>query len=178
MRMPAHAECARHGASIAGPPTVNDQPRAYERPSRLELVFNRIVGTLLRLGIGFSHMRILEVRGRNTGKLYRVPVDVLSEHGKLYLVAPRGHTQWVRNADASGQVSLRRGARVERYRLRALADAEKPPILKAYLDRFRRAVQRYFAVPAGSPAERFGPIAFRYPVYELVPATSRSNDHA
>jgi deazaflavin-dependent oxidoreductase (nitroreductase family) len=157
---------------------MSDPGRAYERPSRLELLFNRIVGTLLRLGIGFAHMRLLEVRGRRTGKLYAVPVDVLSEHGKLYLVAPRGYTQWVRNAEASGQVRLRRGARVEQYRLRALADAEKPPVLKAYLDRFRRAVQRYFAVPAGSPPERFGPFASRYPVYELLRATSGPDGRA
>jgi hypothetical protein len=30
---------------------------------------------------------------------------------------------------------------------------EKPEILKAYLDTFRREVQRYFPVPAGSPLE-------------------------
>jgi len=111
-------------------------------------------------------MRVLEVRGRKSGKLYSLPVDLLSEQGKLYLVAPRGYTQWVRNAEASGEITLRRGARVEGYRLRALSDAEKPPILKAYLDRFRREVQRYFPVPAGSPPERLGPIAPRYPVYE------------
>jgi len=33
-------------------------------------------------------------------------------------------------------------------------------------------VQRYFPVPAGSPAEDLAPLAPRYPVFELVP-TSR-----
>jgi hypothetical protein len=55
-----------------------------------------------------------------------------------------------------------------------LSHAEKPPILKAYLDRFRREVQRYFPVPAGSPIERFGPLAPRYPAYELLPRASDS----
>ena len=44
-----------------------------------------------------------------------------------------------------------------------------PPILKAYLDRFRREVQRYFPVPAGSPAQRFALLTVRYPAYELLP---------
>ncbi len=161
---------SRHGRS--GDSIVNEHPRPYERPSQLEHLFNRAMGALVRLGIGPSHMRVLEVRGRTSGKLYSLPVDLLVESGTLYLVAPRGYTQWVRNAEASGEITLRRGARAERYRLRALSDAEKPPILKAYLDRFRREVQRYFPVPADSPAERFGPLAPRYPAYELLPQAS------
>jgi deazaflavin-dependent oxidoreductase (nitroreductase family) len=146
----------------------------YLRPTAAERLLNRAIGALVRLGLGPSHMRLLEVRGRRSGKLYRMPVDLLAEQGRLYLVAPRGYTQWVRNADASGTITLRRGARVDAYRLRALADAEKPAILKAYLDRFPREVQRYFPVPAGSPPERFAPLAPRYPAYELLPAAPRA----
>jgi len=153
---------------------VNEPSPVYQRPSRLEHLLNRAVGALVRLGIGPAHMRVLEVRGRKSGKLYALPVDLLSDQGKLYLVAPRGYTQWVRNAEASGVVTLRRGARVAHYRLRALPDAEKPAILKAYLDRFRREVQRYFPLPADSPVERFGPLAPRYPAYELLPHASSS----
>ena len=146
-----------------------DEPSgAFERPRAMERLLNRGVGALVGLGIGFAHMHLLEVRGRKTGKLYSLPVDVLSEDGKQYLVAPRGYTQWVRNAAASGEVTLRRGSRIEHYRLRVLSDEEKLPILKAYLDRFRREVQRYFPVPAGSPAEAFIPIAQHYPAFELI----------
>jgi len=147
---------------------VSDPTRPFERPNAFERLLNRAIGTLVRLGIGLPHMRVLEVRGRKTGKLYALPVDLLTEQGKLFLVAPRGYTQWVRNAETSGEVTLRRGKSVERYRLRALTDAEKPPILKAYLDRFRREVQRYFSIPAGSPAEQFTSLASRYPAYELI----------
>ncbi len=44
-------------------------------------------------------------------------------------------------------------------------------ILKAYLDRFKRTVQRYFPVPAGASVETFVPLAGRYPVFELTRAT-------
>jgi len=70
---------------------------------------------------------------------------------------------------ASGEVVLKKGRRSEAFALRALSEEEKPEILKAYLDRFRLTVQRYFPVPAGSAAEAFRPLAPRYPVFELVP---------
>lgn len=146
---------------------MDDRPGSFERPTAAERVFNSTLGALVRLGIGLPDMRVLEVRGRKSGKLYTLPVDLLPHAGKLYLVAPRGRAQWVRNAEASGSVMLRRGRRAEAYQLRALSDAEKPPILKAYLDRFRREVQRFFPVPAGSPVEAFASHASRYPAFEL-----------
>ena len=147
---------------------MNEPSRSFELLTGADRLLNRAIGGLIRLGLGPGHMHVLEVRGRRSGKRYSLPVDLLSEQGRLYLVAPRGHTQWARNAEASGEVTLRRGTRVTRYQLRALPDSEKPPILKAYLDRFRRAVQRFFPVSAGSPAEAFVPIAERYPTFELI----------
>jgi hypothetical protein len=69
----------------------------------------------------------------------------------------------------SNEIVLKRGSSQRRFRLRALADADKPPVLLAYLERFRSVVQRYFPVPAGSPARAFAEIAARYPVFELQP---------
>ena len=148
-------------------------PLPFLRPTLVERAINRAIGSLVSLGIGPSHMRVLEVRGRKSGKLYSLPVDLLTEGNTLYLVAPRGYTEWVRNAEVAGEVTLRRGSRAERYRLRALSEAEKLPVLKAYLDRFRREVQRYFPVPADSPPEAFRPLAARYPAFELEPQAPR-----
>jgi deazaflavin-dependent oxidoreductase (nitroreductase family) len=147
---------------------MGDRSRSFERPTAVERMVNSAIGALVGLGIGLPNMRVLEVRGRKSGRLYTLPIDLLSHQEKLYLVAPRGRAEWVRNAEASGSVVLRRGRRVDRYRLRALSDAEKPPILEAYLDRFRREVQRFFPLPAGSPAAAFGPLASRYPAFELT----------
>jgi len=101
--------------------------------------------------------------------VYATPVSLVSLHGVRFLVAPRGRTQWVRNAEVSNEIALKRGSSQRRFRLRALADADKPPVLLAYLERFRSVVQRYFPVPAGSPASAFAEIAARYPVFELQP---------
>lgn len=141
---------------------------AFREPTPIEKLFNRTFGFVIGLGLGPSYIHLLQVRGRKSGKLYSTPVDLLELGGKRYLVAPRGHTQWVRNAEAAGEVTLKRGSRRDRFRLRALNDAEKLPILKAYLDNFRREVQRYFAVPAGSPPEAFSAIAESYPAFELL----------
>lgn len=141
----------------------------FAAPTRIERLFNAAVGWLVRMGVGPSHMRLLEVRGRVSGRLYTLPVDLLEYEGGLYLVAPRGRTQWVRNVGASESIVLRRGARRTRYALRPLGDAEKPPVLKAYLVRFENEVGRFFPLPAGSPVAAFVALAPRYPAFALTP---------
>jgi deazaflavin-dependent oxidoreductase (nitroreductase family) len=143
---------------------------AFHEPNPAEKMFNRIFGFVVGLGLGFSYNYLLQVRGRKSGKLYSTPIDLLEYKGKRYLVAPRGQTQWVRNAEAAGEVALKKGSSRQSFRLRRLPDAEKPEILKAYLDAFKREVQRYFPVPAGSLPEAFVEIAASYPAFELLPS--------
>jgi deazaflavin-dependent oxidoreductase (nitroreductase family) len=140
----------------------------FRQPNLLDRILNRLFGLLLKLGIGLAHNYLLEVRGRKTGKVYSTPVNVLEYKGKKYLVAPRGYTQWVRNVETSGEATLVQRAERTEVRLRTVADEEKPEILKAYLDRFKLTVQRYFPIAAGSPAEAFKSLAMRYPVYEIT----------
>jgi deazaflavin-dependent oxidoreductase (nitroreductase family) len=142
----------------------------FRKPSAPEALFNRLFGFLVGLGIGPSYMQLLQVRGRKTGRVYSSPVNLLQVGGTLYLVAPRGRTQWVRNAEATGEIVLKRGRARRTYRLRPIPDSEKPETLKWYLDSYKSAVQRYFPVPAGSPAAAFRDIAPNYPVFELHPA--------
>ena len=139
----------------------------FAQPELIDRIFSRGFVFLIKLGIGRSHNYLLEARGRESGKLYSTAVNVLEPKGKKYLVAPRGYTQWVRNAEASGEVTLVRGAKRERVKLRAVPHEAKAELLKIYLDRFKLTVQRYFPIPAGSPAKAFEPVAFRYPVFEL-----------
>jgi deazaflavin-dependent oxidoreductase (nitroreductase family) len=148
---------------------MNSALPVFREPTAAEKVLNRTFGFLIGLGIGPAHIHLLEVRGRKSGKRFSTPVDLLELQGKRYLVAPRGRTQWVRNAEAAGEITLKRGSKRQTFRLRAIPDAEKSPILKAYLDNFRREVQRYFPVPAGSPAESFVEVAASYPAFELLP---------
>jgi deazaflavin-dependent oxidoreductase (nitroreductase family) len=140
----------------------------FPQPTALERLFNRCFGFLVGLGLGMKHNYLLQVRGRKSGKLYSNPIDLLEIDGRRFLVAPRGQTQWVRNAESAGVVTLKRGSWQRKFSLRAVPDGDKPPLLKAYLDSFKREVQRYFPVAAGSAAGEFAGIAANYPVFELV----------
>jgi deazaflavin-dependent oxidoreductase (nitroreductase family) len=148
---------------------MSKEPQKFRKPARIEQWFNWLFGALVGAGIGPSYAYQLQVTGRKSGKTYSTPVNIVERNGKRLLVAPRGETQWVRNARAIGQVSLKRGRTLERFRQRELADSEKPEILKQYLDSYRFAVQRYFPIRAGSPVDAFLGIASRYPVFELIP---------
>ena len=141
----------------------------FKPPGAFDRLFNKLYGFLVGLGLGFSNNYLLQVRGRRSGRIYSTPVYVLVRDGKRLLVAPRGDTQWVRNAVAAGTVSLKRGRTSEEFALRPISDEQKPEILKAYLDSYNSTVQRFFPVPAGSPAEAFRSLAPRYPVFELMP---------
>lgn len=140
----------------------------FKQPTTVERAINNLFGLLVGLGVGLRHNYLLEVRGRKSGRVYSTPVHVLDRDGKRYLVATRGYTQWVRNAIASGSVSLKKGRRSEEFSVRLLCDDERPEILKSYLDHYKLTVQRFFPVRAASPAEAFRPLTGDYPVFELV----------
>jgi len=141
--------------------------RQFTEPSAVDRFFNRAFGFLVKIGLGLPHNFLLEVRGRKSGRVYSTPVNVLERNGKRYLVAPRGYTQWVRNVIAIGEAVLVKGTRRERVSLKMIADDDRPEILKAYLDRYKLTVQRYFPIRAGAPLEAFQPLAPQYPVFEI-----------
>jgi len=148
---------------------------AFREPTPIEKLLNRAFGFLVGLGLGLPHNYLLQVRGRKTGRIYSTPINLLIVGGpgpaeKRYLVAPRGRTQWVRNAEATGEITLKKGSARQKFRLRPIPDSDKPEFLKLYLERFTPTVQRYFPIPAGSPFEAFRNLAPSYPVFELVPS--------
>jgi deazaflavin-dependent oxidoreductase (nitroreductase family) len=143
--------------------------REFRKATAPERLFNRAFGFLVGLGLSPSYNYLLEVRGRKSGTLYSTPVNLHEFGGKQFLVAPRGRTQWVKNAEASGEVVLKKRSQRQRFRLRPLTDAEKPEILKSYLGRYAGAVQRFFPVRCDSPLEAFEKIAAGYPAFELIP---------
>jgi len=139
----------------------------FRPPSGVEAFFNRTMGFLAGLGIGPGFIYLLQVRGRKSGRIFSTPVNLMEFARRQVLVAPRGRAQWVRNAEAAGEITLKRGSKRLRFALRLIADEQKPEILKVYLDRYASAVKKFFPVAPGSPVEAFRPIAGNYPVFEL-----------
>jgi deazaflavin-dependent oxidoreductase (nitroreductase family) len=130
---------------------------------------NRSVAGLTRLGISVWGSRVLYVRGRKSGEWRSTPVNVLSYEGQRYLVAPRGHTQWVKNLRAAGGGELRVGRRVEKFTASELADEQKPDPLRAYLRRWKLEVGVFFdGVGPEAPGQKLLQIAPGYPVFRLA----------
>jgi hypothetical protein len=132
-------------------------------------MFGRILVSFIRIGLVRGHFYVLEVSGRKSGRTISLPVDPLDLEGQRYLVCTRGNSNWVRNARSTGKVALVRAMRRRRFAVRELPPSLRPPVLKAYLDRYAIEVQRFFSVPKGSPVEAFNELAPRHPVFELQP---------
>ena len=145
-------------------------PDHYKRPGWFTThVFNRTVAGLTRAGISVMGSRVLEVKGRKTGEPRRTPVNLLVFEGSRYLVAPRGHTQWVRNLRASGGGRLWLGRRSEPFVAAELPDEDKPPLLRAYLKRWKVEVGVFFdGVGPDSSEDELRRIAPDHPVFRLT----------
>jgi deazaflavin-dependent oxidoreductase (nitroreductase family) len=145
----------------------------YIKPKAASNIFNDTVGHLTRMGISVYGSRVLYVRGRKSGEWRSNPVNPLTVDGTRYLVAPRGNTQWVRNlraADGTGELHI--GRRVEPFRATEITDDDKPPVLRAYLKRWKWEVGVFFdGVGAKASDETLRGIAPGYPVFRIEPAT-------
>jgi deazaflavin-dependent oxidoreductase (nitroreductase family) len=133
-------------------------------------VFNRTVAALTRAGVSVAGSRILEVRGRKTGEPRRTPVNLLTLDGTRFLVAPRGHTQWVRNLRAQGEGRLLLGRRAEQFTAVEVPDVDKLAILRAYLKRWKWEVGAFFdGVGPDSGDDEFRRIAPDHPIFRISP---------
>jgi deazaflavin-dependent oxidoreductase (nitroreductase family) len=145
------------------------EPRFQEPGWFTKNVFNRIVALLTRMGLDVAGSRVLEVKGRKSGEWRRTPVNLLVLDGDRYLVAPRGHTQWVRNMRASGGGRLVLGRRVEEFSATELPDDDKPPLLRAYLRKWKWETGVFFGgVDGDAPEDELRRIAPDHPVFRIT----------
>jgi deazaflavin-dependent oxidoreductase (nitroreductase family) len=131
--------------------------------------FNSSVARLTKLGISVWGSRVLYVRGRSSGEWRTTPVNPLPYEGSRYLVAPRGHTQWVKNLRVAGGGELHVGRRAETFTAVELADTDKPEILRAYLeDGGRRLLRRHRSRRHRRSASRHRPWLPGFPHHRQV----------
>lgn len=147
--------------------TMTSQPR-YLRPGRITAVFNALVGGLAKRGVSLAGSRVLAVRGRSSGEWRTTPVNPLPYQGSLYLVSPRGNSQWVRNLRVAGGGELRIGRRITPFTAVELRDEDKPALLRAYLRRWGFEVGAFFdGVGAQSGDAELARIAPGHPIFEV-----------
>jgi len=137
---------------------------------RMDRLSRQAVAGLTRLGFSFRDSRLLQVKGRKTGEWRSTPVNLLTFRGSQYLVAPRGHTQWVRNLRAAGGGKLSVGRREQSFTAVELPDDQKPDLLREYQRRWGFEVKMFFeGVGPDAPDEKLLEIAPGYPVFRITP---------
>lgn len=128
------------------------------------------MSALVKLGVGVRGGRILHVRGRRTGEWRTVPVNPLTLDAERYLVAPRGRTEWVRNLRVGGAGRLQLGRRFEDFTATEVDDADKVPIIRAYLELWAMETQRFFGdIEATSADAEILAAAPGFPVFRIEP---------
>lgn len=131
-------------------------------------VFNPLVAGLTKIGLPIAGSRVLEVKGRKSGEWRKTPVNPLPLDGKRYLVAPRGTTQWVRNMRVSGGGRLAGHGKVEEFSATEVPEAERPPILRAYLAKWKWEVGAFFdGVGPDSTEDELRRIAPNHPIFRI-----------
>ena len=144
-------------------------PRYLEPDLFTRKVFNPLVRRLTLMGLSVWGSSELRIRGRKSGEWRSNVVNPLPLDGAEYLVAPRGTTQWVRNLRAAGGGELRVGRRVDSFTFTELSDAEKLPVLRAYLKKWKFEVGKFFdGISPDSSDEEINAIAPGFPVFRLA----------
>jgi deazaflavin-dependent oxidoreductase (nitroreductase family) len=142
----------------------------YEEPNRVARAANTVIRWLAELGISIAGTRALRVRGRKSGKVRAVVINLLTVDGVDYLVSPRGNTQWARNVRAAGVIEVGPRWRGRRARVSEVDDAAKPDVLRSYLARWYWQVKDYVGgLTPDSTDEQLLAGAPAIPVFVLEP---------
>jgi deazaflavin-dependent oxidoreductase (nitroreductase family) len=157
--------------------------RGYRRPTWARVHFwDPLARFMIRRGLApggdsgdGSGMRVLEVRGRKTGRLYQRPVAVATVVGRRYIVSLWGESQWVRNLRADTTAQLLLGRRVEPVEAHELEGGEEKAVLMLAISReYPFFARGYFKVdPKQVTLEQARELAARYPVFRIETAAGQ-----
>ena len=141
----------------------------YDVPGFGARAVNSAIRNLAERGVSIAGTTALRVRGRRTGELRGVVVNLLSVDGRQYLVSPRGNTQWARNVRAAGTVELGPSKRPIERQAVEIPDEAKPEVLGRYLDRWYWQVKGHVGgLTPHSTADEMRAVAPSIPVFEIV----------
>jgi deazaflavin-dependent oxidoreductase (nitroreductase family) len=152
--------------------------RTYRRPTLLRIhLWDPLARFMIRRGLapgggsqGGSGLRVLEVRGRKTGRVYQRAVAVAAVGGHRYIVSLWGESQWARNLRASSGAKLRLGSRIEPVEARELEAGEEKAAIMLAISQDRFFARGYFKVdPKQVTLEQARELAARYPVFRIEP---------
>ena len=102
-------------------------------------VFNRTVSFLTRHGVSVLGSRVLAVKGRTSGEWRTVPVNLLGSTATGTWSRPAARASGSATCGPPARQAARRKG-TEAFRGRELEEAEKAPVLRAYLKRWKMEV--------------------------------------
>lgn len=127
-------------------------------------------------GVSVLGTHLLSVRGTD-GRTRVVVVEVLRHRGLRYLVSTRGTVPWVRHLRVTGEAELRVGRRNEPVRAVEVPVADRPPVLRAHLRRWRpEGAALLDGVGVGASDSELLRISSSYPVFRIEPVPGAATE--
>ena len=135
-------------------------------------ITNWVIKILLKFDLAPEIYYLLTVEGWKSGRPHSIPIVLVEEGGKRWLVAPYGAVDWVKNARAAGKIHLSQRKLDEGFAILELSPQAAAPILKMYLQQFP-ITGPYFGANLESPLSTFVEDARTRPVFEIKPLTAQ-----
>lgn len=136
-------------------------------PNQLAKILNHGWAFIHALGVAPNYMVTLDVAGRQSGKTISFPLAMATVDGERYLVSILGeNANWVRNVAAAGGKARLRHGKTEAVRLVEVDVAQRPPILKRYLQ-VAPGARPHIPVDKDAPIAEYAKIAAQYPVFRV-----------
>jgi len=134
-------------------------------PNTIAKVINRGWAIIHSSGLYPNYMVTLEVVGRRSGKLIKLPLALTVMNGERYLVSMLGkEANWVRNVKAAGGKARLRHGISEEVLLEEVDIHQRAAIIKAYLQ-IAPGARPHIPVDKDAPIAEFEKIAPEYPVF-------------
>ena len=138
-----------------------------QRPHWFARIQNRISAVMFGAGIWPKRVAALDVVGPRRGRVVTFPVVIADLDGGRYLVSMLGErANWVRNLRAENGRAVLRHGRKEAVRLEEVPVAQRPPILRRYLE-VAPGGRPHIPVDRHAPAEEFERVAPQIPVFSI-----------
>ena len=140
------------------------------RPTHLGRRWSRTIAWISGLGLTPKILLTLQVKNRNTGRLYSTVLAVVHYQGQRYLVSMLGNrSEWVLDVRAAAGEALIKRGRSRAVKLIDIPTEERAPILKAW-SQVATSGRQHLPVPHDAPVSAFEVIAADYPVFRIDPA--------
>ena len=120
-----------------------------------------------KLGLNLKGAEILEVPGRSSGRIRSVVVNPFETGGVCCLMSAHGESDWVKSLRAAGGGTLMRGKCIYTFRAHEMADDEKLPFMRAYLQEWGWQVKGFMGVDGSSTDDEVRAILPNHPMFRI-----------